>query len=147
MKICVIQPRYSFDKRELEPCFEELLAMLDRCDESMDLIVLPEYSDVPADVKEKDEFYRASEKNAPVLLKKAAETAARCHALVFVNAGCPTADGIRNTTYAFDREGKEARRYFKAHPAPSEIKTDDQGGHELDVGYSYRFAKPYVLEL
>ena len=51
MKICVIQPRYSFDEGELAPRFCELLSLLDECDESLDLIVLPEYSDVPADVK------------------------------------------------------------------------------------------------
>ena len=50
MKVCVIQPRYSFNEKDVESCFEELLALLEQCDESMDIIVLPEYSDAPADV-------------------------------------------------------------------------------------------------
>lgn len=43
MKVCVIQPRYSFNEIELDSCFEELLSKLDLCDGSEDIIVLPEY--------------------------------------------------------------------------------------------------------
>ena len=148
MKVCVIQPRYSFFENELEVCFNELLALLDRCDESLDLIVLPEYSDAPADVKGKSGFYDAVGRYNHILLKKASETAKRCHALVFVNAGYKTENGIRNTTHAIDRYGNVIGRYFKAHPAPSEVKTDAEGGHELDVAYSYgNDITPYVLEI
>ena len=146
MKVCVIQPRYSFDEKDLSQCFEGLISMLDQCDESMDLILLPEYSDAPADVKGKEGFYNAVERYNEILLKKASETAKRCHSLLFVNAGERSDGGIRNTTHAFDREGYVIGRYFKAHPAPSEVKTDAEGGHELDVEYSYESASPYILE-
>ena len=53
MKVCVIQPRYSFDEKELDGCYQNLIALLNECDSSMDLIVLPEYSDALADVKGK----------------------------------------------------------------------------------------------
>lgn len=147
MKVCVLQPRYSFDENDLQSCYEGLLSLLAQCDESMDIIVLPEYSDALADVKGKDGFYAAVEEYSDNLLAIAAQTAKRCHALVFVNAGYKTQKGVRNTTHAFDREGKLIGRYFKAHPAPSEVKTDSQGGHELDVSYSYEVAEPYVLEI
>lgn len=147
MKVCVIQPHYSFDPRDVDACFEELLTMLDECDESLDLIVLPEYSDAPADVQGKDGFYGAVATYNARLLEKARATAKRCHALVFVNAGFVTEDGVRNTTHAIDREGNIVGRYFKEHPAPSEVKTDAEGGHELDVAYSYKPHVPYVLEL
>ena len=147
MKICVIQPHYSFDEKDIAQCFEELLVLMDQCDESMDLIVLPEYSDAPADVKGKDGFYDAFGRYNAILLQRASETARRCHALVFVNAGYMTEQGIRNTTHAIDRKGNTVGRYFKAHPAPSEVKTDVEGGHELDVAYSYEVASPYILEL
>jgi len=147
MKVCVIQPRYSFHETEVDPCFEGLLDLLDTCDESLDLIVLPEYSDAPADVKGKEEFYRTVKRNNSILLQKAKETAKRCGSLVFVNAGYETENGIRNTTYAIDRNGRVVGRYFKAHPAPSEVKTDAEGGHGLDVAYSYEPAAPYVLEI
>ena len=147
MKVCVIQPSYSFCAEELDRCFAGLLELMDRCDDSMDLIVLPEYSDALADVKGREPFYDAVAKYGPILLQKACETAKRCHALVFVNAGYETEGGVRNTTHAIDREGNIVGRYFKAHPAPSEVKRDSEGGHELDVAYSYEIASPYVLEL
>ena len=146
MKICVIQPSYSFDERDLAQCFEGLLRLLDECDESLDLIVLPEYSDALADVKGKSGFYGAVRQYNGILLNKARETARRCKATVFVNAGYETENGIRNTTHAIDREGNIIGRYFKAHPAPSEVKSDSEGGHELDVAYSYETYSPYILE-
>ena len=45
MKVCVIQPFYSFDERDTEKCYREMIELLDKCDASLDLIVLPEYSD------------------------------------------------------------------------------------------------------
>ena len=147
MKVCVIQPPYSFDEKDAEQCFESLLSLLEQCDDSMDLILLPEYSDALADVKGKDGFYDAVRRYGPILLEKARETAKRCNSLVFVNAGYETDAGIRNTTHAIDRGGRVVGRYFKAHPAPSEVKTDAEGGHELDVAYSYESAPPYILEL
>lgn len=147
MKICVIQPKYSFDENDIDKCFNELLSLLDECDDSMDLIVLPEYSDALADVKGKDGFYNAVKRYNSVLLRKASETAKRCNSLLFVNAGHKTENGIRNTTYAIDRSGNVVGKYFKAHPAPSEVKTDADGGHELDVSYSYEPSSPYILEL
>ena len=147
MKVCVIQPHYSFDGKDLHSCFEGLLSLLSQCDESMDLIVLPESSDVLAGVKGKAGYYDAVARYGEILLDKARETARRCHALVFVNAGYVTENGIRNTTYAIDREGNVVGHYFKAHPAPSEVRTDKEGGCEMDVAYSYEIDKPYVLEL
>ena len=87
MKICVIQPKYSFDEGELDKCQRELTALLDKCDDSMDIIVLPEYSDAMADVKGTGGFYSASQKYSDIILEKARQTAVRCAALVFVNAG------------------------------------------------------------
>ena len=128
MKVCVLQPRYSMDGAQVDECFAELLALLDECDDSLDLIVLPEYSDVPADVKGEAPFAEAAERNGRILMEKAAETARRCHAMVFVNCAYRTEGGLRNTTHALDREGNVIGRYFKAHPAPSEVKGEAEGG-------------------
>ena len=147
MKVCVIQPHYSFDDKDLQKCFEGLLSLMEQCDESMDIIVLPEYSDALADVQGKDGFYNAVAKYNSVLLEKAIETAKRCHALLFVNCGYNTENGIRNTTYAINRDGNIVGKYFKVHPAPSEVKTDAEGGHELDIAYSYEIASPYTLDI
>ena len=147
MKVYLVQPHYSFEEKDLDACFQELLALLARCDESADIIVLPEYSDALADVKGKNGFYQASEKYGKILLEKVCETAKRCNAMAFVNAGYATEKGIRNTTHAIDRSGNIVGRYFKDHPAPSEVKVDAEGGHELDVGYSYEQNEPFVLEM
>ncbi|MBO5879872.1 MAG: hypothetical protein J6Q68_04915 [Clostridia bacterium] len=147
MKVCVLQPRYSFDENDAQVCFEGLIELLDKCDESMDLIVLPEYSDALADVKGKAGYYETVEKYNFLILEKAKEVAKRCSATVFVNAGFFAKEGIRNTTWAIGRDGEVIGQYFKAHPAPSEVKTDAKGGHELDVAYSYEYNPPYVLEI
>jgi len=149
MKVCVIQPPYSYDERDMSANFDKILSLLEECDDSFDLIVLPEYSDVPADTKDNAVFYDAVRRNGPVLLDAAAKTAKRCSALVFVNA-MHSVDGgksYRNTTHAFDRKGELLGRYYKKHPAPSEVKTDAEGGHGLDVGYSYEQSEPTVLEV
>ena len=99
MKICIIQPAYSKDYTDSQKCFDDQLALIDQCDESMDLIVLPEYSDAPADVKGKRGFYDAVDKYNSILLQKACQTARRCNSLLFVNCGYETEDGIRNTTF------------------------------------------------
>lgn len=147
MNVCVLQPKYSFDENDAGKCFEGLMALLEQCDDSLDLIVLPEYSDVLADVKGKAGYYDTVKKYNTVLLEKAKSTAKRCNSFVFVNAGYQSECGIRNTTYAINRSGEVIGRYFKAHPAPSEVKTDAEGGHELDVQYSYEYNSPYVLEI
>ena len=147
MKVCVLQPKYSFDEKDADKCFEGLLALLEQCDDSMDIIVLPEYSDVLADVQGKAGYYDTVNKYNTLILEKAKSTAKRCSSLLFVNAGCQTECGIRNTTYAINRSGAVVGRYFKAHPAPSEVKRDAEGGHELDVQYSYEYNPPYIIEI
>lgn len=146
MKVCVIQPRYSFCEDDAGSCFEGLMELLDKCDDSLDVIVLPEYSDALADVKGKAGYYGAVSEYNDILLQKAKSTAERCSSMVFVNAGYQTSLGIRNTTYAIGRDGEIIGHYFKAHPAPSEVKTDSEGGHELDVEYSYKYNEPCIIE-
>ena len=70
MKVCVLQPKYSFNPLDIDSCFKGLLEMLDDCDESMDIIVLPEYSDVLADVHGKEGVYGAFEKYNATLLTR-----------------------------------------------------------------------------
>ena len=147
MKVCVIQPPYSFKEGDLDACFKKVLTLLDNCDQTADIIVLPEHSDVPAHLNGKNAFYSAVEKNNKVLLQKAIQTAKRCNALVFVNAGYFGEKGIRNTTYAIDRTGNVVDKYFKVHPAPSEVKKDYEGGHELEVDYSLEYSSPHVVEI
>ena len=47
MKACIIQPPYTRDVSCSDAYFEWKLKALEACDETLDVIVLPEYSDVP----------------------------------------------------------------------------------------------------
>ena len=141
MKACVIQPWYSFDAQDTDICFTRMCELMDQCDESMDLIVLPECGDIPAVQPDREHSDASVRKYNAVLLEKARQLAIRCHALVFVNAAHqvnPT--GYRNTTHVFDREGNIVGRYYKAHPTPNE-------GKRLDVAYSYEYAEPCIIEV
>lgn len=142
MKVCVIQPAYSLDYEKSDEFFERELELLDKCDASMDLIVMPESADTPCLAKTKAEAEASVEKYNEVLLKKVSDTAKRCNAMVFVNARYKAEKGYRNTTYAFDRNGEVKGMYFKEHLVPSEVSV-----MELDSDYTFEFTKPTVIEM
>ncbi len=142
MKACVIQPPYSMDLSLSDAYFERKLEYLRQCDPSMDIIVLPEYSDVPCAAVSREDNLMYHRKYAPVLLQACAETARRCDAVVFVNALYETETGFRNTTYAIDRTGTVVGHYYKKHLPPSELYTV-----QLDSGYTREFSEPYTLEI
>ena len=146
MKVCVLQPPYSMNYDDADACFAKLCDLMDTCDDSLDLIVLPEYCDIPAGTPGEKEFKDCIRRYRDTIAGKAAGLAKRCHALVFANFAEKSAEGFRNTTHAFDREGREIGKYYKAHPAPSEVKTGLEGGNGLDCSYSWTYEKPYILE-
>ena len=121
MKTCLIQPAYCMDFSQSDTYFEWEIEALGQCDASMDLIVLPEYSNVPCLANTKEEMLESYHKYSQRLLDKASETAKRCDAVVFVNCIYETPTGLRNTTVAFDRTGAIAGHYFKQHLVPSEM--------------------------
>ena len=98
MKACVIQPWYSFEEQDTDHCFNQMISLLDQCDESMDLIVLPEYTDVPAAQPDKKHFHASIRKYNQTIIEKSVQTAVRCQAIVFVNAAFETPEGYRNGT-------------------------------------------------
>ena len=75
MKACIIQPYYSFDPSKLEECYEGMMKIIDSCDDSMDLIVLPEYCDIPAATENAEQFHQSIEKYNDAVYKKVSETA------------------------------------------------------------------------
>ena len=142
MKVCIIQPEYSTDYSLSDEYFARELKMLDACDESLDLIVLPESCDVPCFARTREEFLTSVEKyNAP-LLSKAAETAKRCGALLFINAVDKCPGGLRNTTFAYDRSGKLVGRYYKQHLTKGEVEK-----RKLDSDYTFEYSEPTVIEI
>ena len=142
MKACIIQPPYSMDASHSEEFFKFKLNQLDSCDESVDIIVLPEYSDVPCATKTREETLFYHKKYTDILLDKCIETAKRCNSLVFVNALCEIDGNYRNTTYAYNRNGELVGKYYKKHLPPLEIET-----LHLDSDYTFEFSEPYTLEI
>ena len=142
MNACIIQPLYSVEYGRSEELFWKELELLESCNRTMDLIVLPEASDVPCLAHNRAEFEQSYQKFGPVLLEKCRETARRCDAVVFVNATYKTETGERNTTYAIDRRGEIAGLYFKRHLTAGEVYN-----RKLDSGYTFEFSELPVLEL
>lgn len=142
MKVCIIQPLYSADYERSEELFRWQLDAMDQCDDSMDLIVLPEATDVPALAKTLEQFHGSYKKYNEIILAKASETAKRCHSILFINALYDSGKGLRNTTYAFDREGNVVGHYFKQHPTNGEVFK-----RKMDCDYSYEFSNPTVIEI
>lgn len=142
MKALIIQPPYSMDTAFSDEYFDFKIKELDKCDESVDIIVLPEYSDVPCATKDREETLFYHKKYIEILLNKCIETAKRCKAIVFVNALFYIDGNYRNTTYVYDRNGELIGQYFKAHLPPLEKET-----LALDDSYVYDYTEPYVLEI
>ena len=142
MKACVIQPPYSFDYAQSESNFLWECQALDACDETLDLIVLPEYSNVPALAKTKEQMEQSYAKYSETLFSKAAETAKRCNAVVFISGIVKTESGLRNAIVAYNRSGDCVGAYYKQHLVNSEMFT-----YELDKEYTWDYEEPTVLEI
>ena len=142
MKVAILQPKYYTDYAMSEKAFEDELSMLDLCDDTLDIIVMPEASDVPALAHTREEFLIAHGKFTPVLLTKAKETAKRCSAILFVSGYDDCEGGIRNTTFAINREGEIVGKYYKQHLTPGEVTE-----RKLDSDYSFEFSEPYTVEI
>lgn len=142
MKTCIIQPAYSVDYSLSEQMFQWELEALEQCDGSLDLIVLPEASDVPCLAHTREEFVNSYNRFGQILLDKCAETARRCQAVVFVNATFVAEKGERNTTYAFDTKGQMVGHYYKKHLTPGEVNK-----RRLDSEYTFEFSEPTVITI
>lgn len=142
MRVCLVQPPYTFDYAKIDECFNEELRILDLCDDSIDVIVLPEYCDVLSATPSGKEFINAIEKYNPIISNKVKETAKRCNAVVFANFAYKTEKGYRNTTHVIDKTGEVIGRYFKHHPAPSELKNKG-----IDTDYAKDITDFYTVDI
>ena len=140
MKVCIVQPPYSTDYSKSDEYFEWELNELDKIDESVDLIVLPESSDIPCIAKTEEEHNKSVEKYNKVLFEKVSNTAKRCNAVIFYNARFLTDKGYANTTYAVDKNGEVVGKYFKAHPVPKEIAAP-----YLNTENAFNNDEPYMV--
>ena len=82
MKARVIQPLFAQDQAGLDKSFEWTLQELRKCDSSLDMVVLPEFSEVPGKTSYEG-FLETVHRYGPTLLDECARTARRCSTLVF----------------------------------------------------------------
>ena len=141
MKACVIQPPYSYELADAEALFAYKMKCLDALEGPMDIVVLPEYSDVPCVTATREDTLALHEKYIGPLLEKCEQTARRLGAIVFVNALCPVEGEYRNTTYAYDRGGALVGKYYKRHIPPLERAIG------IASAYTEKYEPPYILEL
>ncbi|MBE6596787.1 MAG: hypothetical protein E7641_03855 [Ruminococcaceae bacterium] len=142
MKAYIFQPPYSRDTSLSEEYFNYKLDLLDKCREDADIIVLPEYSDVPCATSTLEETLYYHDKYIDILLERCSETAKRCSAILCVNALSLEESGYRNTTYIYGRDGALLGKYFKKHLPPLELET-----LALDSDYTFEPSSPYILEI
>ena len=147
MKFAIVQPFYSINYKDADKCFESLMNILDSINEDFDAIVLPEYSDVPAYPKNRQEFVDEINKYHPLLGKKVKEIIKKHNAIVFVNCVDYIDGNYRNTTFTYNKSGNIVGKYYKRHLAPSEYKSVEDGGKNIDYSYKTTDFKPYVLEI
>ena len=140
MKARMIQPLYAMDETGLDKSFEWTLKELDDCDASLDIVVLPEFSDVPGKTVTKGFFEKARE-NGPVLLKKCAETARRCSTLVFCGAVDDSWDVPRNAIHVYGRDGSLIGKYYKQHVTAGEWQKTG-----VDNKYTREWQEPFYLQ-
>lgn len=141
MKSRVIQPLFAQDETGLDDSFEWTLRELDRCDASLDIVVLPEFSEVPGKTTYPG-FLETVHKYGPVLLDKCAETARRCSTLVFCGAIDTSWDVPRNAIYVFGRDGSVLGKYYKEH-----LTAGEWNKYGLDNEYTREWTQPYILDI
>lgn len=148
MKVRIIQTAYTLNSDDLQKNYEGMITLMQECNEPLDIIVMPEYCDVPAAQIGKKAYRNAIAKYNAGVMENAIAMAKRCHSIVFINCAYVTGKGkMRNTTHAIDREGNVVGRYYKAHPAPKEDKPESMGGVEMDSSYTFNGKDPYTLEI
>ena len=140
MKARVIQQYFAQDREGLDKSFEWTLNELRKCDSSLDIIVLPEFCEVPGKTKSKEDFLQTARSYGPVLLQTCAETARRCNSLVFAGVVDTAIENPRNSIFIFNREGEVIGKYYKEHLTRGEWS-------KLDKSYTEEWTKPYILDI
>ena len=130
MRICSIQVPYSLKAENVHKSVEFLIDKLNSLDDSVDLVLTPEYSNALGTLP-LDEYKAFSKKYTPQLLEAVISCAKRCKAIVGVNYLQEYQPGVfRNQTSLYDSNGQLQGAYYKQH-LPQAEKFD------MDVDFSY----------
>jgi len=145
MNIRVIQPPYPKCVQDTPASIAFMLEQLHQCDESLDLILLPECCNAPSGCGDSSLLRRLVAENTQVLLDAAKETAMRCKATVGINLyvhGEGYETTVRNATLLFDSQGQLAAQYDKQHLPVSEYTNDF-----IDHSYLGGNVNPFCAEV
>ena len=141
MKARVIQPLFAMDEAGLDASYEWTLRELRDCDPSLDIVVLPEFSEVPGKTSNEG-FLETVHKYGPKLLETCEETARRCSTLVFCGAIDTSCEKPRNAVFVYGRDGALLGKYYKEHLTAGEWQK-----YGLDKSYTEQWNEPYVLDI
>ncbi|MBR1575252.1 MAG: carbon-nitrogen hydrolase family protein [Bacteroidales bacterium] len=142
MKARVIQPLFGQDRQALDKSFEWTLRQLEKCNASLDIVVLPEFSEVPGATPQPEDFLKIVREYGPTLLQACSETARRCSTLVFCGAIDTDWDVPRNATFVFGRDGALIGKYYKEHLTAGEWQK-----YGLDKSYTEQWTQPLMMDI
>ena len=142
MKARVIQPLFAQDREGLDKSFEWTLRALEKCNKSLDIVVLPEFSEVPGATPQPEDFLKIAREYGPTLLQACSETARRCSTLVFCGAIDTECEVPRNATFVYGRDGALIGKYYKEHLTAGEWKK-----YGLDKSYTEEWTKPLMMDI
>ena len=141
MKARVIQQYFAQDDKGRVESFQWTIRELDKYDPSLDIIVLPEFADVPGK-SQAGELIKNAREYGPALQKRCAETARRCRSYVFCGVVDTSLEVPRNAIFIYDRNGELIGKYYKQHLTRGEWTRNG-----LDKSYTEEWSEPYILDL
>lgn len=145
MHIRVIQPPYPKYAEDTPASVAFMIRELALCDESLDLILLPECCNAPSGCGDSSLLRGLVEAHTGELLNAVKETAVRCKAVVGINLyvyGQDHETRVRNATLLFDSKGNLAAQYDKQHLPASEYNND-----AIDHSYLEGTVNPFCAEV
>ncbi len=140
MKYCAIQIPYGKNLEDTEKSVDFLINELNSCDESIDLILTPEYSNGPGELTPAEAlpFYIA---HTDKLQEAAVNAAKRCHASVALSGCFKIGDHYRNTTRVFHPDGTVAGDYYK-----QQLVLREPAEHGVENAHTRKWCPPPIIE-
>ena len=143
MKLCSIQPPYAYESECRRDTINFIISQLDACDETYDIILTPEFSNVPGTKPDSLSLAEIIANDTQPLVDAAVRTAKRCKAIVALSFMSEFEPGVyRNTTRVYDRNGNIAGEYYKQH-----LTNGEKFAWKLDYSYSRSFHEPEIIEV
>lgn len=145
MNIRVIQPPYPKRVEDTPASVAFMIDQLRLCDESLDLILLPECCNAPSGCGDSSLLRRLVAEHTEPLLCAVKETAIRCKAAVGINLyifGEAHQTTVRNATLLYNSHGELAAQYDKQHLPVSEYTND-----AIDHSYLSGSVNPFCAEV